>query len=213
MQRPWIPFYPADYLADTQHLETAQHGAYLLLILHYWTHEGLPDDDRELARITKLPIHAWRQMRPKIEQFFNDGWRHKRIDDDLAKVGVILAKRKMAGSIGGVASAIARWRGKQTSTTAVSKRARMLKQNCKQPLTIPEEDITTTFTAAARAREKNPTISSVVENQRHESVENFPASMASLSTTTEAAAAKKNGSAISEELADLVVAKAWAQGG
>jgi uncharacterized protein YdaU (DUF1376 family) len=33
---PYMQFHIAEYLADTSHLTTEEHGAYLLLIFNYW---------------------------------------------------------------------------------------------------------------------------------------------------------------------------------
>lgn len=100
MPRPWMPFYVADYLADTSHLSTVEHGAYLLLIMHYWQHEGVPDDDKKLARITRLSIEEWLEIKDTISEFFDDEWRHKRIDGEIAKSEEIISKRVAAGKAG-----------------------------------------------------------------------------------------------------------------
>src|SRR5258706_950088 len=106
--RPWMPFYIGDYLADTGHLRTVDHGAYLLLIMHYWRTGGLPQDDRQLAKITRLPLNSWiEHVRPIIEPLFRPGWRHKRIDKELAKHSAIAAKRTAAGHKGGMVTAMA----------------------------------------------------------------------------------------------------------
>ena len=101
MSRPWMPLYVADYLGDTRRLTTLEHGAYMLLIMEYWQHGGLPDDDRELADIVGLDAEQWAAMRPRISRLFKPGWKHKRIDEELAKAAEISERRR--------ASAEQRW--------------------------------------------------------------------------------------------------------
>ena len=108
MNRPWMPLYVGDYLGDTGHLTTTQHGAYLLLMMHYWRKGELPDDDRQLSKIAKLPLRTWCEYRATLQDFFYDGWKHKRIDAELEKMMRVSAKRAIAGQKGGIGSALAR---------------------------------------------------------------------------------------------------------
>jgi uncharacterized protein YdaU (DUF1376 family) len=103
----WMPLYIGDYLADTMHLNTGEHGAYLLLIMSYWrSGTPLPDDDKSLAGICKATTRQWKEMKPALGAFFSveDGvWRHKRIDAELEKAGNISATRRDVGARGGAA--------------------------------------------------------------------------------------------------------------
>jgi uncharacterized protein YdaU (DUF1376 family) len=103
-----MPLYVGDYLGDTGHLTTAQHGAYLLLMMHYWRKGELPDDDRQLSKIAKLPLKTWCECRPILQDFFHDGWKHKRIDAELEKMMRVSAQRVIAGQKGGIGSALSR---------------------------------------------------------------------------------------------------------
>ena len=94
MSRAWMPLYVADYLADTGHLTTAEHGAYLLLIMHYWCHGGLPDDDAKLARIVRNTNVEWKLMRETLFEFFEPGWKHKRIEAELKRANEKSEKAK-----------------------------------------------------------------------------------------------------------------------
>lgn len=96
--RPWMPLYIADYLADTAHLGALQSGAYMHLIMHYWQHGGLPDNDAALTRIARLTPAEWRRERPVLVAFFHDGWKHKRIDAELAHAAEVTSKRSEAAS-------------------------------------------------------------------------------------------------------------------
>jgi uncharacterized protein YdaU (DUF1376 family) len=108
MKRPWMPLYVGDYLGDTGHLTTAQHGAYLLLMMHYWRKGELPDDDRQLSKITKLPLKTWCCYRAVLQDFFHSGWKHKRIDAELERMMRVSEKRAIAGQKGGLGSALSR---------------------------------------------------------------------------------------------------------
>lgn len=121
-KRAWMPLYVGDYLGDTGHLTTSQHGAYLLLMMHYWRKGGLPDDDEQLASITKLPLNIFSSYKSVLQAFFYDGWYHKRIDTELADMEKRHHKRALAGSKGGTQATINRWKHK-------SEAAAMLKQS------------------------------------------------------------------------------------
>jgi uncharacterized protein YdaU (DUF1376 family) len=97
----WMPIYIGDYLADTGHLTTTQHGAYLLLIMHYWRKRELPADDKQLAAIAKLPLRIWLDSKETIQAFFHDGWKHERIEEELQKRQAVSNKRAEAGAKGG----------------------------------------------------------------------------------------------------------------
>lgn len=85
----FMPLWIADYLADTTHLTTLQHGAYDLLLYAYWRRGGpLPDDNARLAAIAKMTPKDWLKMRPVMAEFFRieDGhWHQKRAEEELAK--------------------------------------------------------------------------------------------------------------------------------
>lgn len=99
MKRPWMPLYVADYLRDTRRLSTVEHGAYLLLIMEYWTSGGLPSDDDQLRRITGMTAGEWRRSKENLQSFFFDGWKHKRLDAELARSSEISSKRSASAKI------------------------------------------------------------------------------------------------------------------
>lgn len=104
----WFPLVVGDYLKDTSRLTTEQHGAYLLLLMDYWTKGPPLDDDGDLAAITKLDARTWKKQRPKLAAFFRiaDGvWRHKRVDEELVRWAEKKARFAERAAAGGRAKA------------------------------------------------------------------------------------------------------------
>jgi uncharacterized protein YdaU (DUF1376 family) len=101
MAVPFMPLFVADYMADTAHLTTVEHGAYLLLIMTYWQRgEALPDDDRKLARIAGMGPREWARIRETISEFFqiSDGtWFHSRIHTELESMRAKSLKKRNGG--------------------------------------------------------------------------------------------------------------------
>jgi uncharacterized protein YdaU (DUF1376 family) len=85
----WMPLAIGDYLADTSHLSTIEHGAYLLLLMHYWRKGPLPNDLGKIAQIAKLAPDAWSIAQGLLAEFFklhDDGLYHqKRSDREIEK--------------------------------------------------------------------------------------------------------------------------------
>lgn len=113
---PRMSLHIGDYRKDTGHLRAAGHGAYLLLIMHYWSTGSLPDDDRQLAAIACMTDREWKQWKPIIKAFFHDGWKHKRVEAEFAEAERKYRNRADAGSKGGNAKA----GGKQSSSNATA---------------------------------------------------------------------------------------------
>src|SRR3990167_3154122 len=92
--RPWMPLYVRDYLANTAHLNAAQSGAYLHLIMHYWVNGELPTGDDQLTKIARMSKAEWTRARPILLAFFSDGWKHVRIEEELAKAEQLSVSRR-----------------------------------------------------------------------------------------------------------------------
>jgi uncharacterized protein YdaU (DUF1376 family) len=93
-----------DYLADTMHLTTIQHGAYLLILMAMWRAGGrLPNDERRLAKIARLPLNRWRKIYPEIQEllvFDTQGVTQKRLWQELQKTRSLVEKKGQPVALG-----------------------------------------------------------------------------------------------------------------
>jgi len=103
---PHMPLFVKDYLIDTYTLSLEQSGAYLHLLMHMWEKGGtLPDNDNDLAAMTKCGTRKWRSIRPKLEPFFtieNGMWTNSRLSKELQYVERKLESLSTAGRKGGL---------------------------------------------------------------------------------------------------------------
>lgn len=104
MERPWMPFYVNDYSGDTALLSLQQHGAFCLLLIHYWTLEELPDDLPQLYRLCRcFDEEDKAAVAYVVGKYFMpvDGvLRNKRMDEEIRKAKEIAAKRSELGKKG-----------------------------------------------------------------------------------------------------------------
>jgi uncharacterized protein YdaU (DUF1376 family) len=100
----WMPLYVGDYLADTMHLGAEEHGAYLLLLMHYWRTGPLVDNDRVLAGIARVDRKVWAaKVGETVRAFFHaeEGrLHHSRVDMELARAQRVSSARAEAGKRG-----------------------------------------------------------------------------------------------------------------
>ena len=107
---PYMQLYVADYLADTAHLTTEEHGAYLLLLFSYWQ-TGKPLRGDRLASVARLSNERWNDVEPTLKEFFHvdEGmWMHFRVEADLEKVDSKSKKNSDAGKASAKAKALAK---------------------------------------------------------------------------------------------------------
>lgn len=99
--------YMGDYGRDTGTLSLAEHGAYALLMDHYYsTEEALPADYEALYRICRAMKReeqaAVRKVADKFFPAFKDGLRHNdRTDKELTKYHAKAEQNRLNGQSGG----------------------------------------------------------------------------------------------------------------
>lgn len=105
-----LPLSTSAYLADTQHLDTAQHGAYLLLLMTMWRAGGwIDDDERKLAFICKCTVLKWRKLSQVVRPLLieKDGkLSQKRLLVDAEVALRKISKNKSSGKLGGEAKSL-----------------------------------------------------------------------------------------------------------
>lgn len=109
---PYIQFWVDDYERDTRHLKTAEHGAYLLLLMAAWKSptSSLPDDDDMLARIVGVSAAEWAGMKKIVMGFWKLDGRSKRwVNKRLKKERRLALDRSDKGSD----AAASRWNKKK----------------------------------------------------------------------------------------------------
>jgi uncharacterized protein YdaU (DUF1376 family) len=104
--------YPGDYARDTAHLTLEEHGAYVLLMDYAYMHDGLvPLETRRIARILGVHTNKAKTLWGSVKLLWKLtplGYRHKRIDAELAQAAERQAKgRKLAN---------ARWNAVRSAT-------------------------------------------------------------------------------------------------
>lgn len=106
MSRHWMPLYIGDYRVDTMHLDQAQHGAYLLLLMHCWkTQEPLPKNLDACYRIASaLTEDEQRNVKQVLKQFFEctkDGYENLKIREVIEEQSRKTQSARENGSKGG----------------------------------------------------------------------------------------------------------------
>lgn len=130
--RPYFPFFPGDYLADTMGLSCCEHGVYLLLLAVSWQRGPLPDDMDHLSRLAaNPPIQALRFVLETYWTRTEQGWLNERLERERRAVSVKSEKAK--------ASALARWGHANAMRTHSERRAVAMRTEC-YPYPYPEEE-------------------------------------------------------------------------
>lgn len=101
MSAPFMQLYVADYLGDTRHLTTEQHGAYLLILMTMWRSGGrLQNDAKKLARIAGLTGYRWRTISADVLALLavDGSWLRSPALDEWERQAARLAGRQMTAA-------------------------------------------------------------------------------------------------------------------
>jgi uncharacterized protein YdaU (DUF1376 family) len=111
----WMPIYWGDYFKDTLHLNTEEHGAYMLLIGYYWCNGKIP---RNLDLIKNVTRTSEKKLINVMKFFRIEGmyYIHDRIEKELATAAENQDRQRKRTE----AASKARWQQKETVTDSVT---------------------------------------------------------------------------------------------
>ena len=156
--RPWFAFYPSDYLGDTLHLSLEQHGAYCKLMMAAYIRGGeIPKTMPEVAQILGVHTNKAKTLWGFLAPFWYEtggGYRHKRIDKELAKALDLSEKRAEAGRLGGLANAkqLLKQNGSIPQPHSIERKEKTSSKRKERATRLPEDwQLPETWRAWARA--------------------------------------------------------------
>lgn len=116
----WMPLWVGETRRDTIGQPPEFVGMYVNLMMAAWQNGGqLPDDEKQLRRISGADVAQWHEHRQALANLFVPGrgaWTHNLIREELAKAYKIRQDRAEAGRAGGVN----RWTKARTQAQTVA---------------------------------------------------------------------------------------------
>ena len=108
---PFLPLHVAEFLADTEHLDGEETGAYLRILMSMWMEGASASNEAaRLCRIARVSPRKWPAVWKVIGGFFSpDGEgriTQKRLKAEYTKAVEIVGKRRESGKRGGEAKAL-----------------------------------------------------------------------------------------------------------
>ncbi|MDO8874637.1 MAG: DUF1376 domain-containing protein [Pseudolabrys sp.] len=89
-----------DYLRRTRHMTAWEHGAFLMLIMHYWSTGGLPQEDAQLAIVAGMTMKEWQKRKEIIAALFEPDWKLPWLEADISDALEARARKSAAGKKG-----------------------------------------------------------------------------------------------------------------
>lgn len=95
----WFPFYMGNYLAKTSHLSQNEHGAYLCLLLYYYSNKKPISHNRRYSICRAFAEQEQDACDVVLQEFFTregDEWVNSRVEEELQRSENISEKRSQA---------------------------------------------------------------------------------------------------------------------
>lgn len=100
----WLPVWIGDMRRETMGHPPEFVGMYMNLMMAAWENGGqLPDDEKQLCRISGATPTMWIEYRQDLANLFvprHGTWSHNRIREELQKAATISERRKLASKKG-----------------------------------------------------------------------------------------------------------------